>query len=167
MQTILFVGIPGAGKSSFYKERFYTTHIRISRDMVRTATRESILINACLIAKQPFVVDNTNISEAERAGYIAAAKAAGFRVAGYYFKTSVADAISRNEKRVGREKIPKVGIFTKQKKLQPPRLEEGFDELFQVEISPMNQFIVHPMNEPEAGGVNLPSKLQALCQRHR
>jgi hypothetical protein len=37
--------------------------------------------------------------------------------------------VGRNERRDGREKVPKVAIFTTAKRLEPPRLSEGFDEL--------------------------------------
>ena len=40
--------------------------------------------------------------------------------------------MARNERRTGRAKVPKVAIFTCAKRLVPPRLEEGFDELHTV-----------------------------------
>ena len=36
VEAILLIGIPGFGKCSFYKERFYTTHLHINRDMLKT-----------------------------------------------------------------------------------------------------------------------------------
>lgn len=36
MEAIVFVGIQAAGKTSFYRERFFRTHIRLSLDMLRT-----------------------------------------------------------------------------------------------------------------------------------
>lgn len=61
MEAVIFVGIQGAGKSSFYKERFFRTHVRINLDMLRTKRRQEILLAACIEAKQPFVADNTNV----------------------------------------------------------------------------------------------------------
>jgi hypothetical protein len=58
MEAIIFIGIQGLGKSSFYRERFFNTHIRINLDMLKTRRREQLLLQACLNAKQPFVVDN-------------------------------------------------------------------------------------------------------------
>lgn len=54
MEAILPIGIQGAGKSSFYRERFFSTHIRINRDMLKTRYREEVLLHACILAKQPF-----------------------------------------------------------------------------------------------------------------
>ena len=43
MELALFIGIQATGKSSFYKERFYRTHVRVNYDMVKTRDREAIL----------------------------------------------------------------------------------------------------------------------------
>ena len=78
MEVVIFVGIQASGKSSFFKERFFNTHVRINLDMLRTRNRERIIFEACLKAKQPTVIDNTNFSVSQRAYYILAARAAGF-----------------------------------------------------------------------------------------
>lgn len=78
MQAILFIGIQAAGKSTFYQQQFFATHIRLSLDMLKTRHREQLLLRACLEAKQPFVVDNTNTTLAKRGVYINAAKLPGF-----------------------------------------------------------------------------------------
>jgi predicted kinase len=82
VQAILFTGIQATGKSSFYRERFFHTHVRINLDMLRTRHRERVLLRACLDALQPFVVDNTNLTRRDRAAYIELARAAGFRGCG-------------------------------------------------------------------------------------
>jgi predicted kinase len=51
MEAILFIGIPASGKSTFYKERFFTTHIRVNLDMLKTRKREALILQACLVAK--------------------------------------------------------------------------------------------------------------------
>ena len=40
MEAIVFIGLQASGKSSFYKERFFSTHVRISLDLLRTRNRE-------------------------------------------------------------------------------------------------------------------------------
>ncbi|HEY7200493.1 MAG TPA: hypothetical protein VIC57_09790 [Candidatus Dormibacteraeota bacterium] len=79
MEAILFVGVQAVGKSTFYAARFADSHVRINRDMLRTAHRERILLDACLRAGQPLVVDNTNLTAAVRARYIGPARGAGFQ----------------------------------------------------------------------------------------
>ena len=94
MQAVIFCGIQGTGKSTFYLQRFFDTHVRVNLDMLRTRHREWLLVKACIDAQQPFVVDNTNPTVAERARYIAPAKDAEFRVVGYYFASKVAVAFA-------------------------------------------------------------------------
>src|SRR5215468_2175144 len=77
MEAVILIGIQGTGKSTFCRERFFSTHIRLNLDMLRTRHRENLLFKACLDAKQPVVIDNTNVGAVERAGYIADARAAG------------------------------------------------------------------------------------------
>ena len=60
MQLLLFCGVQASGKSSYYKAHFADTHIRLNLDMLRTRHREALLFHACLQAKQPCVIDNTN-----------------------------------------------------------------------------------------------------------
>ena len=59
MEAVLLIGIPGSGKSSFYREQFYATHLRINRDMLKTKRRERALIEACLKIQQQFVLDTS------------------------------------------------------------------------------------------------------------
>ena len=48
MEAVIFVGLQAAGKSSFFVERFFQTHVRINMDMLRTRHRERTLTQACL-----------------------------------------------------------------------------------------------------------------------
>ena len=141
MEIIIFIGIQASGKSEFFKRRFYNTHIRINLDMLKTRNRENILIDACLEAKQPFVVDNTNPEFADRKKYIDKAKSKGFRIVGYYFKSEIKKAIERNEKRQGKEKVPLAAIRSTHSKLELPAADEGFDELYYVQIKD-NDFMI-------------------------
>ena len=149
MQAVIFIGVQGSGKTTFYKERFFESYLRISGDMLKTRHREQTLLTACLVAKQPFVVDNTNVLEAQRARFIAPAKAAGFRVIGYFFDCDPREAFRRNNARPARQVVPPAGVFGTFKRLQPPRLAEGFDELWIVRIEPTGGFAVQPYSEEE------------------
>lgn len=142
MEAIIFIGIPASGKSSFYKERFFRTHVRINLDMLRTRRRERILLEACLAAKQPFVVDNTNVTAADRFRYIPPAKSSGFRVVGYYFQSQAQQSVSRNHARTESERVPPQGIWSKYRQLELPRLDEGFDALYYVRLSTDGGFLV-------------------------
>lgn len=147
MELILFVGIQATGKSSFYRERFYRTHVRINLDMLRTRHRERILFDACLRALQPLVVDNTNVTKAERANYILPAKAAGFRVIGYFFRSRVAEALVRNTKRAEAERVPDKAIHGTSGRMELPSMAEGFDALYFVQLTGDEKFLVEPWRD--------------------
>ncbi|NLG50699.1 MAG: AAA family ATPase [Chloroflexi bacterium] len=142
MQAVIFTGIQATGKSEFYKRQFFRTHIRLNLDMLRTRRREQILLRACLNAKQRFVVDNTNPTRESRQRYIAAAREVGFEVVGYYFASSVEEALARNAGRPPDEQIPVGGIYATYYKLEVPALDEGYDALFTVRIVEPGEFVV-------------------------
>lgn len=132
MEAIIFVGVQGSGKTTLYLERFFATHVRLSLDLLRTRHRERVLLAACIDAKLPFVVDNTNPTPEERARYIAPALAAGFRVVGYHFDLPLSVALARNAARQGRQRVPVPGVYGTHKRLRPPTLAEGFQALYTV-----------------------------------
>ena len=139
MELIVFIRLQASGKSSFYAQKFSNTHIRINLDMLKTRHREKILFQACLEAKQPVVIDNTNPTIEDRQRYLVAAREKKFSVIGYYFNSSLDDCRKRNDRRA--RKIPVVGILATHKKLQLPSYQEGFDQLHYVSISSENQFL--------------------------
>jgi predicted kinase len=141
MELIIFIGIQATGKSEFYKQYFYKTHMRLNLDMLRTRHREKVLLQACIEARQALVIDNTNVTRKDREKYIQPARTAGFQVKGYYFQSAIADALARNELRQGKEKIPSVALFDAHAKLEAPRLDEGFDALTYVRIGEQGKFI--------------------------
>jgi predicted kinase len=135
MEAVIFVGVQGSGKSTFYRARFFDTHVRINLDMLRTRHREQLLLAACLAGKQAFVIDNTNPLPSDRARYIGPAREAGFRVIAYFFETSLADAIRRNKERAEKQRVPVPAIAGTLRKLMPPAMEEGFDQVYRVTIA--------------------------------
>ncbi|HUS46995.1 MAG TPA: AAA family ATPase [Phycisphaerae bacterium] len=147
MEAVILMGIQGCGKSTFFRERLFDTHIRINLDMLKTRHREKLLVEACLAAKQPFAVDNTNPTRQDRARYIPAAKAAGFRVVGYYFQSNLTDCRKRNEQRPNGKVIPFGGLINAYNKLELPGFDEGFDALYHVRVAPRGEFILEEWSE--------------------
>lgn len=141
MQAILFTGIQATGKSTFYKTRFFNSHIRLSMDLLNTRNKENHFMETCFQTHASFVVDNTNPTQKDREKYIALAKENNYEVIGYYFRSSLQEALERNSKRTGKEKIPDVGIKSCYRKLEIPTREEGYDKLYFVRIS-NNEYIV-------------------------
>jgi len=132
-ECVILVGLPGAGKSTFVRTH-YPAHVHVSKDNFPPGARDKqarqdALLRAALAAGRPVVVDNTNVTVADRAAIISVARECGARIVGVYIDASVREAIARNETRQGRARVPKVAIFTAAKRLVPPTPEEGFDEL--------------------------------------
>ena len=142
MEAVIFIGLQASGKSAFYQQRFFNTHLRINLDMLKTRNRETRLTQVCLETQQPFVIDNTNTLREERRKYIEAAKATGFRITGYYFQSKVEDCLRRNGSRPAAQQIPVGGILMMHKRLELPTLAEGFDALWYVRIGEDNTFVV-------------------------
>jgi predicted kinase len=124
--------------------------------MLKTRSRENLLLQACIEARQPFVVDNTNPTSEARARYISLAKAAGFEAVGYYFQSRLGDCIRRNRLREGKARVPEMAIGATIKRLQPPNLAEGFDTLYYVRIDEDEKFVV----EEWAGEAGTPGQLR-------
>ena len=135
MEAVILIGIQASGKSTFCKQRLFDTHVRINLDMLRTRHREQRLLTACIEAKQPFVVDNTNPTKEDRARYIAAAKDAGFRVVGYYFASKVEECKERNVGRETDQVVPLPGLLGTYGRLELPDRSEGYDELYYVTVT--------------------------------
>lgn len=129
---ILLTGIQASGKTTFYLQRFFDTHVRISMDLLRTRHREALLMQACLAANQRFVVDNTNPTAEERERYIRLAKEFRFRVIGYFFEPDPKASYERNALSGKKHHVPPAGLFGTLKRLERPNVEEGFDELYRV-----------------------------------
>jgi predicted kinase len=144
MEAVIVCGIQGAGKSTFVRGRFFDTHVRISRDLLRTAHRESRFLRTCLETRQPFVVDKVNATRADRAAYLTPALEAGFRAVAYWLDVRPSDAIGRNAARAGRARVPVPAILGTYKRLEVPRADEGFDGLWRVELTE-DGFAVAPL----------------------
>jgi predicted kinase len=142
MEAVIFVGLQASGKSSFYRERFFRTHVRINLDMLKTRHRETLLLRFCTETSMKFVVDNTNPSVADREPYIAAAKAADFRTVCYFFESKLEACASRNMARSLGEQVPMTGLKGTRSRLQIPTRAEGFDEMWFVRLAEPSGFVV-------------------------
>jgi len=144
MHAVVLIGIQGAGKTTYCLRHLLHSHLRLSLDLLKTRRREALLLQACLAAQQPFVVDNTNVTRQERARYLVAARRARFRTTGYFFAPDPPASMARNLGREPRYRVPPAGLYGTLKRLERPDLAEGFDELFTVRITD-GEFIVSPM----------------------
>src|SRR4051812_29779517 len=136
MEAVVLCGVQGSGKTTLYRDRFLATHVRVSMDLLRTRARETAFLALCLDTRQPFVVDNTNPTVAERARYIGLARAAGFSVVGYFVEIDAPVALARNAAREGRARVPDKALLGALRRFIRPAPDEGFDELWHATASP-------------------------------
>ena len=147
MQLIIFTGVQASGKSTFYQQYFYHTHLRLNLDMLKTRHRENILFEAALTSKTKMVIDSTNMTRIDRARYIQRAKDAEFEIISYYFETDLHSTLQRNAQREGKANIPEKGVRATLQRLEIPQQSEGFDELFKVNLVENDGFAIHVISE--------------------
>ena len=134
MELIIFTGIQGSGKSTFYKQEFFNSHIRVSMDLLNTRNKENKLLEFCFQTQSKIVIDNTNPTIKEREKYISLGKRFKYEIKSYFFDSSLEENWERNNQRKGKEKIPMVGLKSFLKNLEIPKPEEGFDKLYNVTL---------------------------------
>jgi predicted kinase len=154
MELVIFIGLQGAGKSSFYKDRFADSHSYVSKDRLRNnrrpARRQLELIGEALQAGRSVVVDNTNPTVHDRAELIELGRRHGVTITGYYFESRLEECLERNRQRAGKERVPDVALYTVAKKLERPSTAEGFDRLFYVRLAGEQNFeVLNWVQNPE------------------
>jgi predicted kinase len=143
--VVLAIGLPGSGKSSWFKRHNITP---LSSDLLRallfddpTEQRFQDLIfsnlrsmlKARLIARRPMnYVDATNLSPHERNGWIKLAKDYGYEVQAVFFDVPVEVCLARNERR--ERKVPEDAMRRMAGKLKQPTFEEGFSKITVVKV---------------------------------
>ena len=127
---VIMIGIQGSGKSHFCEKFLKETHVRINLDTLGTRHRERLLFEEFLAGGVDCVIDNTNPTRADRARYIPSARAAGYRIIGYFVESKLKECIKRNALREGKSRVPSCAIAATSNKLELPSYNEGFDELY-------------------------------------
>ncbi len=144
MELVIFVGLQGSGKSTLFREGFAATHAHVSKDNFRhnrrPARRQRQLIEEAFAEGRSVVVDNTNLTIADRAELLDLGRAAGAELVCYYFLPDVEGSLIRNAGRVGKARVPDKVIRIAAHRLEPPTRAEGFDRLYQVRLAEQGGF---------------------------
>jgi predicted kinase len=135
-EVAVLIGLPAAGKSTFYAQLLAATHVHVSMDALPATgdkrRRQRRLIEDALAHGRSVAVDNVNATRRARAELFAIAAAARARVVGYWLDASTRDCVGRNRGRTGPAQVPPVAIFVTAKRFEPPTLAEGFSALWRV-----------------------------------
>jgi predicted kinase len=143
--VVLSIGLPGSGKSSWFKRNNITP---LSSDLLRGLLFDDpneqrfqdlvfsnlrSLLRARLVARRPMnYVDATNLSPHERQGWIKLAHDYGYEVQAVYFDVPLEVCLDRNRKR---QRVVAEDVMRRMStKLQPPTFEEGFTKITNVRV---------------------------------
>lgn len=128
----MLVGLQGSGKTSWAHEHL-PEHVVLSKDHWPNGRhkerRQQRVLAELLTAGHDVVVDNTNPSRLERAPILALAREHSASVRAVWFDVPLEVCLQRNAAREGRALVPLVGIYSAEKRLVPPTVEEGFDRV--------------------------------------
>jgi predicted kinase len=143
--VILAIGLPGSGKSSWFKRHKITP---LSSDILRgmlfddpTEQRFQDLIfsnlrsmlKARLIARRPLnYVDATNLTPHERQSWVKLGHDYGYEVQAVFFDVPLEVCLQRNQRR---ERVVAEDVMRRMSsKLKPPTFEEGFSKITVVRV---------------------------------
>jgi len=143
--VVLAIGLPGSGKSSWFKRNNVTP---LSSDMLRALLFDDpveqrfqdlvfsnlrSMLKARLIAKRPTsYVDTTNLTPQERQNWIKLARDYGYEVQAVYFDVPLEICLERNAKR--QRVVPEDVMRRMAAKLKAPEFGEGFSKITVVRV---------------------------------
>jgi predicted kinase len=143
--VVLAIGLPGSGKSSWFKRHNITP---LSSDLLRSLLFDDpteqrfqdlvfsnlrSMLKARLIARRPTnYVDATNLTPHERHNWIKLAKDYGYEVHAVFFDVPLEVCLERNRKR---QRLVSEDVMRRMSdKLKPPAFEEGFAKITVVRV---------------------------------
>lgn len=128
---VLLIGFPGCGKTTFCEGKLGYMK-RISRDVVGNMGKCLKMCREELDRGGSVVIDNLNASRESRRDFIEAANECGAAVVGVHFRVGMSVAQKRNEKRIGKSKVPPVVFYKYRKEFEMPMKDEGFDVIYSI-----------------------------------
>ncbi|WP_308406664.1 ATP-binding protein [Streptomyces sp. AC555_RSS877] len=148
-EVVVLVGLQASGKTTFYERCLKGRFALVSKDLFprgarRKQDRQMRLVEEALAAGLSVAVDNTNPSPEDWRPLVDAGHARGATVTAYWFPPDLAESLRRNAARMGRARVPEIGVLATMKRLRRPSRDEGFDAVFDVRCDGRGGFDVRP-----------------------
>lgn len=149
MATVYFmIGIPGSGKSTYankfagenncnvhssdaIRKEFFNDQQHLSDDKIVWKTLKE-RVKTDLLNGKDCIIDATNISVKKRRQYFDYLKGVPCKKVALLMKTSFKESVNRNMKRPKEQVVPYYSICNLQNAYQEPTLDEGFDEIIEI-----------------------------------
>lgn len=139
---IMMIGPPASGKSTFCKKYLLpmlssnTTYI--NQDTLKTKNKCIDATTKNLIKMSNIVIDNTNPSKKIRHEYLELPNRSKVRIIGVWFNISkkVSQHNNTYRGRLNQRQVPNLAIAMYYSKFEPPTLDEGFDDIIELDFIP-------------------------------
>ncbi|KAG6005705.1 hypothetical protein E4U54_000289 [Claviceps lovelessii] len=144
-EMILFIGRPGAGKSTFFKKYLRDLgYQRVNQDTLGNLSKCVDRAKDLLGQGKSVVIDNTNRNVKTREAWITVAKEAKVPIRCLWFQTTFAvskhnDAVrvfnkslAADDDNMKRKILPRMAWASFDKDFQKPTLEEGFQDIIEI-----------------------------------
>ncbi|KAM7198295.1 Polynucleotide kinase 3 phosphatase domain containing protein [Rhypophila sp. PSN 637] len=140
---VLFVGSPGAGKSTFYHKYLKPLgYERVNQDTLKSRDKCVQAAGDFLSEGVSIVIDNTNPDPTTREQWVKLARKFKVPIRCVWFKTPVricehndmARAMNDPLNPESRQSLPRLAFNTYASKFKEPKLDEGFQDIIQVDF---------------------------------